>query len=71
MSFPKIRKKRKSITPRRKYTPEEELKIAMMNIIISDSIKDVKEDGSNQRECADRAWLGCRSVMGYSNQGLV
>jgi len=67
----KIRKKRKSVTPRRKYTPEEELKIAMMDKIIADSRMDIKEDGSNERECAYRAWLGCRSVMGYSNEGLI
>ena len=55
---------------RRKRTPEEELKISMMDQIIAESIKDEKEDGSNQRECAYRAWLGCRSVMGMSNEGL-
>ena len=67
----KLRNKRKSVTPKRKYSPEEELKIAMMDKIIWDSVMDVKEDGSNQRECAYRAWLGCRSVMGYSNEGLI
>ena len=61
---------RKGVKPRRKYSPEEELKIAKMDQIIVESIKDVKEDGSNQRECAYRAWLGCRAVMGYSNEGL-
>ncbi len=67
----KIRKKRKSVTPRRKHTPEEELKIAMMDKIILDSRMDIKEDGSNEEECAYRAWLGCRAVMGYSNEGLT
>ena len=66
-----IRKKRNSVTPRRKYTPEEELKIAMMDKIIWDARVYTKEDGSNQKECAYRAWLGCREVMGYSNEGLI
>jgi len=43
----------------------------MMDKIIADSRMDIKEDGSNERECAYRAWLGCRSVMGYSNEGLI
>jgi hypothetical protein len=75
----RIRKKRKSLArvmfekwnPRRKYTPEEELKISMMDQIILDARMDEKEDGSNKRECAYRAWLGCRDVMGYSNKGLI
>ena len=62
--------KRKNVGSRRKYSPEEQLKIAKMNQILVESMRDVNEDMSNMEECAYRAWLGYRAVMGYSNEGL-